>query len=431
MLLQKGLIGNILLMLLTVTCPGNIYAESDPFYIIATGDLRGEIQPCGCSEDGDLGGLLRRDSYLAQSRSQTPGLIYLDLGNNFPPPSEQGSLKVDLIQKSFKSLKPQVILVGPNEWLYGLKTMDTSLPYLLSNTSKSEFFHEFFILNKGKAGVWGFVSPSLLYQNKNDENTIYPASRDLVEQWNKNIAELKKKILLFRGNSDELAIFEKTGWFDLIITGNNFDDELNQVLEMKTASNSYPSVPTKGQGVVVLSLKGTHWTNQVEWLNNKIPDSANLIKPFEEYNEQVKELFFKNLENIDTHKLETPYTGNEVCKACHLVEFQIWSQSRHAQAFDTLKKLNKHYDPECVQCHVVGLNKKGFASIELTPELANVQCENCHGPGKLHAQMPQNNLTAKPAATVCTSCHHGGHSPHFSFEIYWPKIQHQKQPAIK
>ena len=84
--------------------------------LIFSGDLRGEIQPCGCAEEGDMGGLPRRLTYFNQQQSQQTNLFYLDLGNNFPEPSGQGDLKIKLIQSSLKKLRPQAVLVGPNEW---------------------------------------------------------------------------------------------------------------------------------------------------------------------------------------------------------------------------------------------------------------------------------------------------------------------------
>ncbi|GIR61376.1 MAG: hypothetical protein CM15mP66_08240 [Pseudomonadota bacterium] len=62
-------------------------------------------------------------------------LVYFDLGNNFPKPSEQGNLKVSLIHQSLKEMNPSVILLGPNEWSYGKEFIDPGMPYLLSNGS--------------------------------------------------------------------------------------------------------------------------------------------------------------------------------------------------------------------------------------------------------------------------------------------------------
>ena len=54
-----------------------------------------------------MGGLLRRASFL-KKLSGKDSLLNFDLGNNFPEPSDQGNLKVGLIQQSLKLMEPVV-----------------------------------------------------------------------------------------------------------------------------------------------------------------------------------------------------------------------------------------------------------------------------------------------------------------------------------
>ncbi len=101
--------------------------------LIFSGDLRGEIKPCGCAEKGDMGGLLRRMTYLKQKYSLNENLFYFDLGNNFPEPSQQGDLKIPLIHSALGKFSPEAVLVGPSEWQNGLHQLDSKIPYILSN----------------------------------------------------------------------------------------------------------------------------------------------------------------------------------------------------------------------------------------------------------------------------------------------------------
>ncbi|GIT08018.1 MAG: hypothetical protein CM1200mP30_16480 [Pseudomonadota bacterium] len=71
---------------------------------------------------------------------------------------------------------------------------------------------------------------------------------DWKEKIQKNSAQFR--ILLFRGNANELDLFNKSGMFDLIVAGSNNDDELNQVLKMQVGTKYYPMIPTKGQGIL-------------------------------------------------------------------------------------------------------------------------------------------------------------------------------------
>ena len=109
------------------------FAFAQNSLLIFSGDLRGEIKPCGCAEEGDMGGLLRRLTYLKQKHSLHEDLLYFDLGNNFPEPSEQGDLKIPLIHTALEKMSPEAVLVGPNEWQNGLHWLDLKIPYLLSN----------------------------------------------------------------------------------------------------------------------------------------------------------------------------------------------------------------------------------------------------------------------------------------------------------
>lgn len=103
------------------------------------------------------------------------------------------------------------------------------------------------------------------------------------------------------------------------------------------------------------------------------------------------------------------YAGAQACAECHSGIHTSELATRHAHAFDTLKKLGQATNATCLPCHTVGYGlPTGFTSEALTPRLRGVQCENCHGPGALHAANPFDS-SVKPrvelAGTVCGGCH--------------------------
>jgi hypothetical protein len=119
------------------------------------------------------------------------------------------------------------------------------------------------------------------------------------------------------------------------------------------------------------------------------------------------------------------FAGSAKCISCHESEGKIWKESRHADALASLEKDGHGDDPECVSCHVVGLDKsEGFRDRKTTPDLANVGCESCHGAGAAHASGPAKLPMAKVGETSCAPCHVPDHSPGFSFSEYWKKIAH-------
>ena len=434
----------------------NLSLADNPL-LIFSGDLRGEIQPCGCAEEGDMGGLLRRLTFFKQQQSLHTSLFYLDLGNNFPEPSGQGDLKIHLIQSALKILRPQAVLVGPNEWQNGLHRLDPKIPYLISNQRlKLPFLTSKTIFQTGgqTISISGYLSPELVYFNQNEQPQILSVNPELIARWKVEFVETKDafRILLFRGNAQELKKFEDSSLFELIVVGSTNDDELKQVMQMKTSSSVFPMIPTKGQGLFSgnLSASGRFVPENNEivpaglsltWLRGSFEDAPELAEIFRNYDTAVKELFFSNLDRMDKQRDESPFVGNEVCAGCHAEIVSIWQKSRHAHAFATLENKGKHFDPECLACHVVGLKPweapenasvedrkfaggTGFLSLQTTPHLKNVQCENCHGPARTHLE--NNNI--KPANNdpkmICANCHQGSHSPVFDFETYWPKIKH-------
>ena len=399
-------------------------AETSVDFVIS-GDLRGEIRPCGCAEEGDMGGLLRRGSILTQWRRSSPHLLYFDLGNNFSPPSEQGKLKNKLIQQvMLQQLKPDVILVGPNELKYGIESLHTELPYLISNSEQFPFLQTWTQpIGKQIVSIWGYLSPLVIYQNEKELPLAQAVTPNLLESWKKRLHQEKSdvKLLLFRGNEKELEQFAKANLFDRIVVGSTNNDELHQILEMQTTDQVFQMIPTKGQGL----FHGT-WKQKtlgVTWLRINVPDDPQIIPAFAQYNAHVKALFLNNMKTMAAQRKTSPYVGNDACKTCHAAAFKIWRQSSHSHAFQTLANKGKQYDPECLQCHVVGMKNNGFLSAQLTPQLKNVQCENCHGPARQHLSNPLQH-PLQQANKACTTCHQGSHSPTFRFADYWSRIRH-------
>ena len=108
--------------------------------------------------------------------------------------------------------------------------------------------------------------------------------------------------------------------------------------------------------------------------------------------------------------------GAESCKTCHADVYESWRATPHAEAFATLAEADAWDDPECIGCHVTGVEDKHYvADVNLAPEVWNVQCEECHGSGLLHAR--DGSYLASGVET-CTKCHDEDNSPEFDFELY-------------
>lgn len=119
------------------------------------------------------------------------------------------------------------------------------------------------------------------------------------------------------------------------------------------------------------------------------------------------------------------FAGSAVCFPCHTEAAQVWKASEHAHALRTLISDDHGRDPDCVGCHVVGLDfKTGFQSVKKTPQLANVGCESCHGAGARHVSTKGKVKLGRVGSSSCSPCHVPEHSPGFTFADYWKQIAH-------
>jgi hypothetical protein len=121
---------------------------------------------------------------------------------------------------------------------------------------------------------------------------------------------------------------------------------------------------------------------------------------------------------------EATYVGVEACFECHAETKPFWQTTRHAIAWETLEKVNKTFDVECVSCHVTGYGKPGGSLVGQVSGREDVQCEACHGPGSLHAADGDvATIVRDPPETTCVVCHNSHHSPAFSYGPFRERLR--------
>jgi hypothetical protein len=147
------------------------------------------------------------------------------------------------------------------------------------------------------------------------------------------------------------------------------------------------------------------------------------------------------------------YVGSASCAACHRGIYEDWLRTGHAQALHTLRKVDYHWDPECLVCHVQGprrvdsgsgtqwiIDPSGWRDAEATPYLGAVGCENCHGPGSLHAAAPTDRSLFAPGGPnrrspgrddTCVKCHDADNSHGFleEYETRLQRVNHSRVPS--
>jgi hypothetical protein len=157
-------------------------------------------------------------------------------------------------------------------------------------------------------------------------------------------------------------------------------------------------------------------------LSGKVPELSSTIDRLDRYQKDVTEANLKAMDKVKpVAKTKTGdyYIGAEACRPCHIQQYDFWKTMRHAHAYNTLVKVGKQFDLDCIGCHVVGwMEPGGLYSLRDPQKLGDVQCENCHGPGGIHSTKdPTARTTRKESPSeVCTKCHYGTHDPKFNYE---------------
>ncbi len=100
------------------------------------------------------------------------------------------------------------------------------------------------------------------------------------------------------------------------------------------------------------------------------------------------------------------YVGAEKCKMCHKLQYDSWSQTKHAKATESAKtSKTMKFDASCLTCHATNKDEA----------MAGVQCEACHGAGSDYKSLSVMKDVAKakaaglviPTQATCDGCHDG------------------------
>lgn len=379
----------LLLMLSTVA-----FAEESKLNIIYTGDLQGQLEPCGCSPKSDFGGIARIAGYLSAHSEELSPYVLIDAGSFSGDDTPQGRLKTEAVIKFMNNMKYDAVGLSENQTVLH---EDYTTPLLKEYKIPSV------------SGMSGYTKSVTL--SKNTFNINVSSDPNGIESEKINILLTSLPISDIKGVN---------GW-DIIITSSG--EELEEPVRFDDAV--ILSGYTKGKKIGILSLQsnskgGFNYSHRWQPTGNDIKEDEIARNILDDYDAKVAAL----LKNAEKPPPGTTYTGIAGCTECHQPFIESWEKSGHAGAFASLEKVGKSADPECIVCHVVGFGEEGgFFTIETTPELANVQCEACHGIGREHMSdysKPMQALTEK----VCLQCHTEENSPEFDYTDYLEKIKH-------
>jgi hypothetical protein len=406
--------------------------SADELTVFLTGNVLGELKPCGCS-GGQLGGLNRR-SAIFNTVPREKRLI-IDTGSLVKSDGEQDLIKYNIIVEALQQLDYDLVNLSEKDIEIGINVgvldniesaFNTISSYGTADVNVPAKFTKEFSL-KGRAVLLTvaafdpesnpveqirelFALPSgvptlnILILNHNDPGTIESVTKaapfvDCV------VCPSESDEPMVIGNPDRRPVTFSVGRFGRYVCGLKVQAPARLGQPLRLAFKALP---------VVESLQ----------------QEESLVKLYGDYQQIVKE---RNL--LEKHPRfalpkDLKYADSKSCKPCHGYEYEVWSGSTHAKAFSTLEKVGSQFDPECVVCHVVGMDyESGFVSQQDTGHLINVGCENCHGPGSEHILTAGTTKSAEPKST-CTDCHTPEHSGDYAGneDVFMEKIKHWKEP---
>jgi hypothetical protein len=401
--------------------------------VFITGNELGALKPCGCS-GGELGGLDRRWEILKGVPASKR--LILDTGEFVEGDGEQDLIKFNIVIQAFGLLDYDLVSLSERD-VQIAKTLDLV----------EEIGSVFNVIGFGDEGAAGLPTKfTKRFALGGKEIAVTVGAFDAESQPIERLGELftcqsdvqAVNILILKRCSDAIiASIAERGNVDCLICPAESDEP-----ELISEAGARPLVVSVGRlgkyvGILQISAgepaggeKKLGYTFSSLPVTEDLAQEESLVELYKTYQQFVKEanLLEKQVRFALPNGLE--YTGSKSCKLCHEYEYEKWSSNAHAHAYAILERVGSQYDPECVVCHVVGMEYvSGFVSEDKTGHLKDVGCENCHGPGSEHIRTLGKAETTQPMSD-CTDCHTPDHSAEYegNEELYLDKIVHWREP---
>lgn len=393
-----------------------------PWTLMIEGDADGYLSPCGCTFPM-TGGVRRRASFIRTHRdAQT---VVLDAGGLGGAPGRQGEMKAETAAQVAASIGADAVHITERDARLGPGSVrsvgNLAGDRLVSTNLRANAFEGVrpYVV-KGPFLIGGVSAAPAAIADALRVPTLSPdeAAQAVVTAAK---GQRKRAVVMFSGDliSARKLASEHPG-IDLLIyrSGGAPSDRMEKV-----GSTHLVTLGEKGKVVLQLKFDGKAFSAySVARLGPEVPDDPSVSRLYRTY---LRRVDAANLLARLPRRSGAEFAGTETCGSCHEKAMAVWSRSGHSHALKTLEKEGHGRDPDCVSCHVTGLEfSTGFQSRVVTPTLAEVGCESCHGAGAAHAADPEGVHLPKIGEQACASCHQVEQSPNFRFETYWPKIAH-------
>ncbi len=391
--------------------------------ILYTGNTNGQLEACRCPGN-PYGGLSRQAEAITELRELYPNNITVDAGDMLA--FSQDLNRFGYLQRAFAKIGFDAVAMGEQDFALGVDVLRglataSPVPYVSANLALPELPVATKIVERTgvRIGILSLTSPrcfgigaDTLPAGATLEDPSEAAARSLPDL----AAQSDILVCLFHGPiEDGRKLAERFPELDAVICGH--EGASLQVPER--VGKTWLLAPGRnGEWVGRLTLrlgedgKAAEGDAQLIAMDDQIADHPEVAQIIAEYQADVQGVLRAEVANANQDPLSSP----EACAACHAEEYAQWQTTPHAAAAETLRKLDREFDPSCWDCH---------SSTPLAAQAArvpSVTCVSCHRVAE--PRTDGHGAVAPVAVELCLECHTEGKSPHFAYEPYLAKVTH-------
>lgn len=442
--------------------------------LFVTGNQHGYIEPCGCTGlENQKGGLARRFTLMSQLAQRGWPLVPIDAGNQVRRTGRQAEVKFQTAAAGLSEMDYAAVGFGPDDLRLGVGELIAVAA--VDDPAEGRFVSANVVLidpslmaqakvvesGGRRVGITSVLDPESLAGAQSDEIQVAGIDGKMAEALNLLTANGSNfNVLMFFGDEDAAAkaVRARPG-FDLVVVAGGVGEPTYQAEKIDGSETRMIVTGNKGMytGLVGLYPDETFRYARVA-LTHEFADAPEMRRLMATYQRQLESLGLSGLGlKPVAHPSGEKFIGSSACGECHKTAFEIWENSAHALATEHIVHpgergdVSRHFDPECISCHVTGWNAQnyypyetGYASLEVSSHLLGNGCENCHGPGASHAAAESESagvseaardalreamrLPLEKAKDRCMECHDLDNSPDFhkedAFDDYWAEVEH-------
>ncbi|MDG1894325.1 MAG: multiheme c-type cytochrome [Fuerstiella sp.] len=453
--------------------------------LLLTGEQHGYFEPCGCTSS-QLGGMSRRADLAQKLKAAGWTVRGLDVGGLSRRTTRQAQIKFETTLAALRELDYVAIGLGPEELrMQPDFLLSQHVPPLHFLSANLEFFgvpdlgtplpSAVFEAGGLQIGITSVMSEELQKEVLPHPDITWkapgPALTDVIADFDDRNVSLR--VLLSQASVTESdALAEQFPSFDVVLTAQGTSDPDPKAPLKKIGDTLVIETGRKGKyaGVLGVYPDDTETPFRYKLISleqENFGETQSMITLMQVYQQRLESEEIALTDAVGApHPSGATFVGADTCGTCHENAMDIWKETGHAHALESLdpdnnrdghERLNgvkRTYDPECLACHVTGwdpheyirfqsgfLNKKFAADDDekmLHKLMAGTQCENCHGPGSRHIELVEADDLAAAAQevrvtleqarkNVCEKCHDLDNSPDFDFEEYWERVKHYEK----